>query len=462
MNEAQRTNLGRWELIRQGSANRRILIGMLTVGGLHLIVSLAAVGKELLIAHQFGTTDMMDAFLVAFLLPSLLMNTVKGSFEAAFIPEFIRVREREGAFKAGLLFSHILSRYLVFLLVLSLVLFFLFPFVLPWLGSSFDVPKMEQTQSLFLILMPTLVLGALIGAWGSVLKAGEYFVPPSLSPAVTHLAALGFIWLAGAIWGVRALATGLMIGLLLEAVFLMGCLKSRGDIYWPKWHHMDASIKKVLRQYFPMIVGTFLMGSTLFVDQAMAAAIGSGSVSALHYGSKVVLFIAGLSSIALGTSIFPHFSKMVALEDWKSIRHTLKTYARLILLVTVPLTSVLIYFSQGIIQIVFERGAFTSLDTRLVGEIQVFYLLQIPFYLIGIMGVRLLSALSKNQVLMVIGGINLLVNIVGNYICIQYLGVAGIGLSTSIVYLVSMILIYFALKRQLEKRERLSEVRLGQ
>jgi len=462
LNEAQRTNLGLWHLIRHGSANWRIFSGMLTVGGFYLLVSLVAVGKELLIARRFGTTDMMDAFLVAFLLPSLLMNTVKGSFEAAFIPEFIRVREKEGALKASLLFSHVLSWYLVSLLILSLALLFLFPFILPWLASSFDAPKIAQTQSLFFVLVPTLALGALVGAWGSVLKAGEYFVPPSLSPVIMHLVVVGSILFAGAIWGIRALATGMIIGLLLEAVFLMGCLKSRGNVYWPRWHRMDASIKRILRQYFPMIVGAFLMGSTLFVDQTMAAAIGSGSVSVLNYGSKVVLFILGLSSIALSTAIFPHFSKMVALEDWKSIRHTLKIYARLILLVTVPLTSVLIYFSREIIQIVFERGAFTTLDTHLVGEVQVFYLLQIPFYIIGIMGVRLLSALSKNQVLTVIGGINLFVNIVGNYLFIPYLGVAGIGLSTSIVYLISMVLIYFALKRQLEERERLSEVQFGQ
>lgn len=458
----QGRDFGRWHLIRQGSANWRILVGMLTVGGLHLIVSFAALGKELLIAHAFGTTEVMDAFLVAFLLPSLIMNTVKGSFEAAFIPEFIQVREREGRVKAGLLFSHVLSWYLAFLLVLSFLLFFLFPFILPWLGSSFDAPKMAQTQSLFLILIPTLVLGGMIGAWGSVLKAGESFAPPSLSPVLMHLVALGSIFFMGVIWGIFALAIGMIVGLLLEAVFLMGCLKYRGAVYWPKWQFLDDSIKKILRQYFPMIVGAFLMGSTLFVDQAMAAAIGAGSVSVLNYGSKVVLFIVGLSAIALSTSIFPHFSKMVALEDWKSIRHTLKIYACMILLISVPLTAVLIYFSAEIIQIVFERGAFTTLDTRSVGQVQVFYLLQIPFYVIGIMGVRLLSALAKNQILMVIGGINLLVNIVGNYICIQYLGVAGIGLSTSIVYLVSMILIYWALKRQLEQRERLSEARLGQ
>ena len=80
--------------------------------------------------------------------------------------------------------------------------------------------------------------------------------------------------------------------------------------------------------------------------------------------------------------------------------------------------------STNIIGLIFERGAFTQGDTQLVSQIQTFYLLQIPFYVLGVMGVRLLSALKKNQVLMAISAINLVANIVGNYVFMHYLGVA--------------------------------------
>ena len=44
---------------------------MVTVGGLTILVKLAAAAKELLVAYQFGTSDALDAFLVAFVLPGL-------------------------------------------------------------------------------------------------------------------------------------------------------------------------------------------------------------------------------------------------------------------------------------------------------------------------------------------------------------------------------------------------------
>ena len=82
----------------------------------------------------------------------------------------------------------------------------------------------------------------------------------------------------------------------------------------------------------------------------------------------------------------------------------------------------LIYLSYPLVELLFERGAFDSTDTYLVAHVQIYYLLQLPFYMLAIMGTRLMSALSLNQVLLKIAGINLIVNIVGNLILMQYMG----------------------------------------
>jgi putative peptidoglycan lipid II flippase len=131
----------------------------------------------------------------------------------------------------------------------------------------------------------------------------------------------------------------------------------------------------------------------------------------------------------------------------------LKTYLRLILLVTIPLTLLLVFISEPLARLIYERGAFTAADTRLVGKVQACYLLQIPFNALGLLGVRLLNALHRNEVLMLISGVNLLVNIAANYALMQVMGVAGISLSTSLVYIVSMILVFYFALTQLRDRQ---------
>jgi putative peptidoglycan lipid II flippase len=128
---------------------------------------------------------------------------------------------------------------------------------------------------------------------------------------------------------------------------------------------------------------------------------------------------------------------MVALAEWDGVRHTLITYARLIVLITLPLTVGLIYFSEPIVRLLFQRGAFTEADTQLVAWVQALHLLQVPVVVLGILIVRLISALKANRILMWGAGINLIFNVVSNYVFMKWLGVAGIALSTSLMYLVS-------------------------
>ena len=444
-----RISLSRWLTWSERSVNRRIFAAMITVGGFTFVVKLAAAAKDVVVAHQFGTADALDAFLIAFLLPSFAINVVAGSFNAAFIPTFIQVREQEGREAAQRLFSSVMVWSTALLIVVSVLLALTASHVLPILGSGFVSEKLALTRSLFYVLLPALFVSGLVTIWAATLNAGERFAlaatVPIMTPVVTVIALLAM----GGVWGIYALAIRTVGGLMLEAVILAWGLKQQGISLVPGWHGMTASTRQVMNQYAPMVAGAFLMSSTTLVDQSMAAMLGSGSVSALSYGNKVVAFVLGVSSLALSTSVFPYFSRMVAASDWIAVRHTLKTYSRLVLVVTVPFTFILVYLSESIVGLVFERGAFTVSDTRLVGKVQAFYLLQVPFYMLGVTFVRLISSFKANIVLMKAAFVNLLSNTILNYVLMQWLGIAGIALSTAIVYLISMIYCWMSMNKEL-------------
>jgi putative peptidoglycan lipid II flippase len=90
-----------------------------------------------------------------------------------------------------------------------------------------------------------------------------------------------------------------------------------------------------------------------------------------------------------------------------------------------------------LVRLFFQRGAFTEADTQLVAWVQNLYLLQIPVFVLGMFVVKLISALQANRILMWGSGINLVCNIICNYIFMKWLGIAGIALSTSLMYLIS-------------------------
>jgi putative peptidoglycan lipid II flippase len=205
-----------------------------------------------------------------------------------------------------------------------------------------------------------------------------------------------------------------------------------------------------------LVAASFLGTSTSVVDQSMAAMLGPGAVSSLNYGNKVVALLVGVASLALSNAIFPRFSQLVVARDWAGARRTLRTFEALAFAGGAIAAAAFIVGSTPLVRLLFERGSFTRGDTAVVSRIQVCFLLQLPFNVAGMVAVRLLSALGKNQVLMVLGIVSVVVNVVGNLLFMRPLGVAGIALSTSVLFAVSCLLLVLSASRELRRREHAS------
>jgi putative peptidoglycan lipid II flippase len=427
------------------SVNRQIFAAASIVGLSTLIVSLLTFVKEILVARQFGTGDALEAFLIAYLLPSLAINVFAGSLNSAFIPTYVRVRETEGDKAAQDLLENV-SAFLIFLLfIICLGIALLSPLLFPLIASGFDSEKLQLSHLLFYYLLPLTILKGLSTVWGAVLNTRDKFVLAGIAPVAVPLITIILLLTLVEKWDIYVLVSGLGIGFIIEAGVLGLALKKNGLFTRPRWLGYDRATKEVIQQYLPMIAGAFLMSSTWVVDQAMAAMLRPGDVAALSYGNKVTSFITGLGSMAIGTAVLPYFSSMVAGSRWDEVKNTIVVYLKLIVIVTVPLTLIMIVFSAPLIEVIFQRGAFTSADTALVGKVQAFYFLQIPFYIMGILIVRLISAIRANQILMWAAVMNLMTNIILNLVFIKIWGVAGIALSTSVVYLLSFIYLVIAL-----------------
>ena len=442
--------LNLWRKWTKGSINRQIFAAAVTVGLLTGLVKFASVGKELVVAWQFGTGNELDAFIIAMVVPSFVVNVLAGSFKSALIPTYIKTREQKGQKAAQQLFSEVVIWALGLLTVTAIVLAIAAPIYLPLLASGFAPEKLRLTLRLLWLVSPLILLFGIINIWGGVLNAGERFALAAFSPAITPLATV--ILLVGfSNWGIYALAGGLIVGAVLEIIVLGIGLRRQRVSLLPKWSGRNANVNLVASQYFPAATGAFLMCSTSLVDQSMAAMLDSGSVAALSYANRVIALPLSLATLALGTAVIPYFSKTIAQKNWSKINHTFNYYLRLIFITTIPLTIILVLTSRLIIKILFERGSFDAEDTQIVSQIQIYYALQIPFYISSVFVVPLINSLGVNHFLVWGSSINLSVNIGANYAFMQWIGISGIALSTSCVYLISFVFLYVLTKKHLYK-----------
>ena len=438
------------------SINRKILGATVIVAVFTGGAKVVFFAKELVVAWQFGTLDALDAFLIAYVVPSFAINLIAGSINAALIPVYVQAREREGHSSANNLYASVMTLGVLFLAICAGLIVLSAPLYLRVLASGFDADKLRLTLNLLYVMSPVVVLSGVTTIRGAVLNAGEKFAAPALIPVLTPALTIALILLGGSFLGIYALALGLVVGQLTEAFFLGLALKRRGAQTSPGWHGMDANLRQVIQQLLPMVAGAFLMGSTQIVDQAFAASLPAGSVAALGYGNKVISFPLQIAATAIGASILPYFSVMSARNDWQAARRTLTRYLRLIFLATIPVTLLLIVFSEPLVRLLLQRGAFTEADTRIVADAQALGALQIPFYLGGILIVRLISAMKANHILMWGAVVSLVVNFFGDYFLMKVFGVVGISFSTSIVYFSSFVflslMLFFMYRRVDAKR----------
>jgi putative peptidoglycan lipid II flippase len=107
--------------------------------------------------------------------------------------------------------------------------------------------------------------------------------------------------------------------------------------------------------------------------------------------------------------------------------------------------------SRPLVALGFQHGAFTAADPALVARVQACYLLQVPIFLVGILHVRVISSMNQNRFLLRINAVNVVANVVLDYVLLRVLGIAGIALATTLVYALSTALLVLVARRLLSR-----------
>ncbi|MEM9543631.1 MAG: lipid II flippase MurJ [Cyanobacteria bacterium P01_E01_bin.42] len=408
-----------------------------------IVVKFLAFSKEIIAAWKFGTGSDLDAFLIALVIPSFMISVISGAFNAAFIPIYIRIREKKGIDMAQQFFSEVTCIAAILLILSSLVIIQAAPWYLPQLVGNFSLEKLHLTLHLLYVLSPIIFLNGMVIIWGAILNADKHFRLVALSPSFTSLSTIIFMFFVSQFWGIYALAVGFVLGVFFEFISLGIAVRNNGFSLRPRWFGNNNYIVQFTMQYLVIFFGSLLMSSTTLIDRAMAAGLDSGSVAALNYGERTIASLSGLGATALGTAMMPYFSQMIAYNDWKQVKTILNRYLKTIFIAGLLGAVLIITMSEPLIQFLFQRGSFTAESTHLVAKIQSCYALQLPFYLASIIMSRLVSSLLANQILAIGTIVNVAVNVVLNFIFIQKIGIAGVALSTSFVYVISFCFLFF-------------------
>jgi putative peptidoglycan lipid II flippase len=437
------------------TVNRRIFAAAVTVGAMNGIVMAVAVLRDLIFAYRFGTGAVIDAFLMGLLVPTMAVQLIGSSLSLAIVPEIIRLRGHAAA-KASLSSSTAMIG-LALLLLISAVLLLLHHPLSSLLTAGFDPERTRLTEFFLLGFLPCIIVQGWSTFLGGLLNATNRFAIVALAPMLRPLvlcAVLAIDWGAAS---AEVLLGAYLVGAIAEAMLVTVASALARLSIRPQWGGVTESLSRVLREFTMVLIGTGILNVAIMADQYFASLGGPGGIAAYGYGAKIISVLIGAGALPLGVAILPHFAAQVREGQWVHLRGVVMHWSLIVLSLSVPAAVLLWFYSYDLVKLTFQRGAFSPGDSRLVAAIQMYLALQLPFYLCGILYVRVLISLQRNGLVALVALVNAVTNIGGSLLLLDPLGVTGIALAASGGYMIATLLggglTFLLLRRNIERSE---------
>jgi putative peptidoglycan lipid II flippase len=341
-----------------------------TVGGLTMVSRVLGFARDILIAATLGSGPVADAFFVAFRFPNLFRRLFgEGAFNSAFIPLFAKRLEGEGRESARAFAEEALAGLVFVLIVVTAIAEIAMPFFMLGLAPGFSATpeKFDLAVLLTRITMPYLLCMSVVALLSGVLNSVGKFVEGAAVSIVlnlTMMAATGLALmlglqsepLAGVIqaWGVFA------AGILQLLLLLDGARRNNLTLRLRR-PRMTEGVRRLISLGIPGVVSGGVTQINIAIGTIIAS-LQAGAVSHLYYADRVYELPLAIVGIAVGVVLLPDVSRHLRAGDHAAVMDSQNRAFEFSMLLTVPAAVALAVAPTPIVQVLFQRGAFTLAD----------------------------------------------------------------------------------------------------
>lgn len=376
-----------------GARLGRVLVRAAAVTGA-LTVAGAVLGllRDQTIAHLFGASAESDAFLIAWTVPEMASTLlIEDAMALLLVPAFSHALAARDPGAVRALVSATFPRLFAVLTCVAVALMAGAPLVVRLLAPGFDDPELA-VECTRLTALTVLTFGV-TGYCSAALRAHGSFLQPAAVYSAYNVGIIGVTLALHQWWGVRAAAAGVAAGgVLMILVQLPAFARNIG------LRPLLAPLRAPLRApagvpllgaavLAPVVLFAVSRQSQVLVERFLAAPLPAGAISHLNYAQKVAQMPMVLS-LMVCTVTFPVVARAMAEGDRERARRRveedLATAGALVLLGT----AFVIGYAPGIIEVLFQRGAFDAQDTATTAAVM-------RVYAAGLLGHCLVGALGR-------------------------------------------------------------------
>ncbi|WP_405465751.1 murein biosynthesis protein MurJ [Streptomyces jietaisiensis] len=383
--------------------------------GLSIAGAVLGLGRDQALARLFGAGPETDAFLVAWTVPEFAATLlIEDGLAFVLVPAFSRALARRAQGGADdpvrALVRTTLPRLVPAFLAVSALLILGAPYLVAALAPGLPDPELAVDCTR---LTATCVLSfGLAGYCSAALRAHRRFVAPAAIYVAYNAVIIASMFLFGAAWGVRSAAAGVAVGgLLMAAVQLPSLwrrLRAGGAAERTTAAEPTASAESAasaepsapasspdsLRSSVDLAaIATVLMfalarQSQVLVERFLGSSLPAGAISHLNYAQKVAQ-MPMVIALMLCTVTFPVVAQALAEGDTERARGRVERDLALVSCTVLVGAAAVVACAPQIVELLFQRGAFTARDTGATAAVM-------RVYALGLLGHTLVGALARS------------------------------------------------------------------
>lgn len=413
--------------------------------------------KVAVLAYALGATRLADSYNLANVMPNMIYELIAGGIlSVAFIPLIVDYLTQKKEQEKWQMINNVTNVLLVFLFFITLIgVLFPYPFVRV---QTLTVKAQTINLALFFFrfFIPQIIFYGLCTIFTGVLNAHKRFYAVVASPIINNFVTIFtvlFLFLpfysSNRLLALTLLAVGTTLGVASMA-FVQFLAVLRLNYRW-EWRFdlKDESLKKILVMGLPLIVYTLSNQIMVTVNNNLAFPF-TGGLTAYQYARAFFYLPYGVLAVPVIMVLFPQFCESVSKENLERLRKQIAQGLRLIMFVILPASAFFFLYSQQIIRVALEHGAFNLQATRQTAPILACFALDLLFFTTFAFFARVFYAFKDTATPTKVNLFGVALNALLNIGLVKVIGLPGLALGEALAYFVITAVLVYLLKEKVK------------
>jgi putative peptidoglycan lipid II flippase len=401
--------------------------------------------KQSLTAAYFGTSETMDAYLVAITVVGLLQVLVSNPIKQSLIPMFRHDLVQRGERAAWGAVSSLLNNLVVVLLFIVVLGWFSAPYIAGLIAPGFGDESRGLAASLVRIMMLGLIFFGIGTLLSQILFSYQRFLLPGLMGGAQNLVIVLSLVALGGTYGIYGLAIGIVLGAFTYFALQLPIIWKKRNFYSSRVNVRDPGTIEMGKLSFPILISVGGKEVARSTDRIFASMLPVGSLSALSYAYGLIAFLRNLFIGTAQESTFPHFTKLSAEQKFEILSRQLFQYIRLAFFITLPVAIGAMVLAESIVKVVYQRGAFDETSVRLTSLALMVYAIGFPGASMSAILNRTFFSLKDTWTPTKVALVSIGIKIILCWLLIEPLAHVGIALADSLSQIVNAVLLFCCL-----------------